>query len=118
MKNPQVAIRNAGAMVQRISSHIYPAAQAVAAKILDKAFDRIVELQGQGMKMKRSKNQPLRTAKQDQYLSVRDIVKRTAPEPEVLRVIGEESQRNGTSRLTTGEIDQIIKATRAQKKKR
>jgi hypothetical protein len=51
-------------------------------------------------------------------VSVRDIVKRAAPEPEVLRVIGEDSQRNGTSRLTTGEIDQIIKATRAQKKKR
>jgi hypothetical protein len=118
MKNPQVAIRNAGAIVQRISSHIYPAAQAVAAKILDKAFDRIVELQGQGMKMKRSKNQPLRTANQDECMSVRDIVKRAAPEPEVLRVIGVESQRKGTSKLTAGEIDRIIKTTRAQKKKR
>jgi hypothetical protein len=68
--------------------------------------------------MKRPKNQPLRTANQDQCMSVRDIVKRAAPEPEVLRIIGEESQRSGTSKLTTREIDQIIKATRAQKKKR
>jgi hypothetical protein len=54
--------------------------------------------------MKRSKSKPPRTANQDQYVCVRDIVKRAAPEPEVLRVIGEESQRNGTSRLTPGEI--------------
>jgi hypothetical protein len=70
------------------------------------------------MKMKRSKNQPVHTANQERYASVRDIVKRAAPEPEVLRIIGEESQRNGTSRLTTGEIDQIIKAARDKKKKR
>jgi hypothetical protein len=56
--------------------------------------------------------------KQNQHKSVRDIVKRAAPEPEALRIIGVESERNGTSRLTPGEINQIIKATRAQKKKR
>lgn len=50
-------------------------------------------------------------------LSIRDYVKLAAPEPEVLRIIGEESERNGTSRLTSRQIDQIIKATRAQKKK-
>jgi hypothetical protein len=36
----------------------------------------------------------------------------------VLRVIGEESQRKGTDALSSGQIDQIIKATRAQKSKR
>ena len=50
-------------------------------------------------------------------LSIRDYVKLAAPEPEVLRIIGEESERNGTSSLTSRQIDQIIKATRAQKKK-
>jgi hypothetical protein len=70
------------------------------------------------MKIKRSKNQPRHPANQYQYMRVRDIVKRAAPEPEVLRVIGVESQRKGTSKLTAGEIDRIIKATRAQKKKR
>jgi prevent-host-death family protein len=51
-------------------------------------------------------------------LSIRDYVKLAAPEPEVLRVIGEESERNGTSKLTSRQIDRIIKAARSQKPKR
>ena len=51
-------------------------------------------------------------------LSIRDYVKLAAPEPEVLRAIGEESRRKGTDKLTSRQIDQIIKATRAQKRKR
>jgi hypothetical protein len=51
-------------------------------------------------------------------LSIRDYVKLAAPEPEVLRIIGEESERNGTNALTPRQIEQIIKTTRAQKKKR
>jgi prevent-host-death family protein len=50
-------------------------------------------------------------------LSIRDYVKLAAPEPEILRIIGEESERNGTNTVTSGQIDQIIKATRVQKKK-
>jgi prevent-host-death family protein len=51
-------------------------------------------------------------------LSIRDYVRLAAPEPEVLRVIGEESRRKGTDKLTSRRIDQIIKAARAQKLKR
>jgi len=51
-------------------------------------------------------------------LSIRDYVKLAAPEPEVLRLIGEESERNGTSTLTARQIDQIIKASRAERSKR
>jgi prevent-host-death family protein len=51
-------------------------------------------------------------------LSIRDYVKLAAPEPEVLRILGEESQRNGTNKMTQRQIDQEIKAYRAQKKKR
>ena len=51
-------------------------------------------------------------------LSLRDYVKLAAPEPEVLRIIGEESERNGTNTLTSRQIDQVIKASRTQKKKR
>ena len=51
-------------------------------------------------------------------LSIRDYVKLAAPEPEVLRVVGEESEQNGTSALTSREIDKIIKASRSQKSKR
>ena len=49
-------------------------------------------------------------------LSIRDYVKLAAPEPEVLRVIGEESERKGTSALTSSQIDQIIKASRKTKR--
>lgn len=51
-------------------------------------------------------------------LSIRDYVRLAAPEPEVLRIIGEESRRRGTEKLTSRQIDQVIKATRAQKTKR
>ena len=51
-------------------------------------------------------------------LSIRDYVRLAAPEPEVLRILGEESERNGTSNLTSREIDRIIKAARSQKTKR
>jgi prevent-host-death family protein len=51
-------------------------------------------------------------------LSIRDYVKLAAPEPEVLRIIGEESKRNGTNTMTPRQIDRIIKEYRAHKKKR
>jgi len=51
-------------------------------------------------------------------LSIRDYVKLAAPEPEVLKAIGEEAKQNSTSSLSSRQIDQIIKATRAQRKKR
>src|SRR5437879_10742763 len=51
-------------------------------------------------------------------LSIRDYVRLAAPEPEVLRLIGDESRRKGTSTLSASQIDKVIKATRAQKTKR
>jgi prevent-host-death family protein len=51
-------------------------------------------------------------------LSIRDYVRLAAPEPEVLRLIGEESERNRTNRVSSRQIDRVIKATRAQKPKR
>src|SRR5271156_6572252 len=51
-------------------------------------------------------------------LSVRDYVRLAAPEPEVLRIIGEESRRKGTDKLSSHQIDQVIKATRGPKRKR
>jgi prevent-host-death family protein len=51
-------------------------------------------------------------------LSIRNYVRLAAPEPEVLRILGEESQRNGTDKLSSRQIDQEIKAARAQKRKR
>jgi prevent-host-death family protein len=51
-------------------------------------------------------------------LSIRDYVKLAAPEPEVLRVIGEESEGKGTSSLTARQIEQVIKASRTERSKR
>jgi prevent-host-death family protein len=50
-------------------------------------------------------------------LSLRDYVKLAAPEPEVLRIIGEESTRNKTNLLTSRQIDKEIKAARTERKK-
>ena len=51
-------------------------------------------------------------------LSIRDYVRLAAPEPEVLRVIGEESKAKGTDNLSSRQIDRMIRATRAKKTKR
>ncbi len=51
-------------------------------------------------------------------LSVRDYVRLAAPEPEVLKIIGEESEARGTDRLTSQQIDKIIADTRAKRTKR
>jgi prevent-host-death family protein len=49
-------------------------------------------------------------------MSIRDYIRLAAPEPEVLRILGEESQRRGTDKLTSKEIDQIIGAARKRKR--
>ena len=51
-------------------------------------------------------------------LSIRDYVRMAAPEPEVLRVIGEESRRKGTDKLTSRQIDKIVQRARTQMRKR
>jgi prevent-host-death family protein len=51
-------------------------------------------------------------------LSIRDYVRLAAPEPEVLKILGKESEAKGTNRLSAQQIDSIIRATRAKKTKR
>ncbi len=51
-------------------------------------------------------------------LSIRDYVRLAAPEPEVLRIIGEESNAKRTDNLSSQQIDRIIRATRTKKTKR
>ncbi len=51
-------------------------------------------------------------------LSLRDYVRLAAPEPEVLKLIGAESKNRGTHKLTSRQIDKIIKAARVSKRKR
>jgi prevent-host-death family protein len=51
-------------------------------------------------------------------LSLRDYVRLSAPEPEVLRAIGRESETKGTDKLSSLQIDKIIRKTRARRTKR
>jgi prevent-host-death family protein len=51
-------------------------------------------------------------------LSLHDYVKLAAPQPEVLRIIGEESERKRTTLLTARQIDSVIRAARAKRKQR
>jgi len=48
-------------------------------------------------------------------LSIRDYVRLSLPEPEVLRLIGAESKKKGTSGLSAKQIDQVIRAARKSK---
>jgi prevent-host-death family protein len=51
-------------------------------------------------------------------LSLKDYVRLAAPEPEVLRIIGEESRRKGTDSLSSKQIDRIIRASRTRRSTR
>lgn len=47
-------------------------------------------------------------------MSLRDYVRLVAPEPEVLRIIGKESEATGTDKLGSQQIGRIIKAARSR----
>jgi prevent-host-death family protein len=51
-------------------------------------------------------------------LNIRDYVKLAAPEPEILKIIGNEAKSSRKNALTSSQIDEIVKRTRAEKKKR
>ena len=48
-------------------------------------------------------------------LSIRDYVRLAVPEPDVMRIIGEESKRRGTDKLSSAQIDRVIRAARRNK---
>jgi prevent-host-death family protein len=45
-------------------------------------------------------------------LSIRDYVRLAVPEPEVLRIIGQESRQKKTNKLSSRQIDRAIQAAR------
>jgi prevent-host-death family protein len=51
-------------------------------------------------------------------MSIRDYVRLAAPEPEVLRLVGEESRHNGTDMLTSNQIDGIINQSRNDRRRK
>jgi prevent-host-death family protein len=50
-------------------------------------------------------------------LGIQEYLRLALPEPEVLRVIGMESKRRRTSKLTAKQIDQIITTARRSKRR-
>jgi prevent-host-death family protein len=51
-------------------------------------------------------------------LSIRDYVRLAAPEPEVLQILGEESHQKATDKISSRQIDLIIRDTRAKRSRR
>jgi prevent-host-death family protein len=51
-------------------------------------------------------------------VSIQNYIRLAAPEPEVLRAIGEESIQKATHTLSSRRIDQIIRAARKRKTRR
>lgn len=49
-------------------------------------------------------------------MGVKDFIDTIAPEPEVLRLIGEEAKRKGKNKLTMRQIDAEIRAVRQEKR--
>jgi hypothetical protein len=49
-------------------------------------------------------------------LGIKDYIRLASPEPEILKAIGEASTRRGTSKITSHQIDRIVKQTRAARK--
>jgi len=49
-------------------------------------------------------------------LGIEDYIRLAAPEPEILKAIGEASIRRGTSKLSSRRIDRIIQQTRNTRK--
>jgi prevent-host-death family protein len=98
-----------GALTDKTGSIVVSALNARAN--FGKLLDRVADDRGSLVIEKRGSPKAV-------LLSIRDYVKLAAPEPEVLRILGEESKRNGTHKMTQRQINQEIKAYRAQKKKR
>ena len=48
---------------------------------------------------------------------IQHYIRLAAPEPEILKRLGEASIRRGTDKLTTGQVDRVIKAARANRRR-
>lgn len=57
-----------------------------------------------------------RGAPQVVIIGIQDYIKMTAPEPEILTLIGEASKRKGTNKLPMRDIDAQIAAVRREKR--
>ena len=51
-------------------------------------------------------------------LGIKDYIRLAAPEPEILRIIGERSKRNKTNKLSTRRIEAISRGARNEERER
>jgi prevent-host-death family protein len=86
-----------------------PLSNVVLALVARTQFGRILK---QVERERRSFVVERRGAPKAIILSVADYIKLAAPEPEILRVVGEESKRKGTDRLSRRQIDSVIREAR------
>jgi len=49
-------------------------------------------------------------------LGIQDYIRLAAPEPDVLNLLGEQSIRRGTDKITSRRVDRVIKAARASRR--
>ena len=50
-------------------------------------------------------------------LGIQDYIRLAAPEPEVLKNLGEASMRRGTDKLSLARVDRVIRQTRAARRR-
>ena len=50
-------------------------------------------------------------------LGIQDYIRLAAPEPEILKTLGEASIRRGTDKFTMRQIDRVIKAARTSRRR-
>lgn len=50
-------------------------------------------------------------------LGIQDYIRLAAPEPEILKSLGEASTRRGTHKLTAAHVDSVIRAARASRRR-
>jgi len=50
-------------------------------------------------------------------LGIQDYIRLAAPEPEILKSLGEASTRRGTDKLTAAQVDSVIRAARAGRRR-
>ena len=88
-----------------------PKRETIAISALRRIERRLVAAEKRGTAT--GKRKPAKAA----LIGIRNCVRLATPEPDVLRAIGEESQRKGTDKLTSRQIDRLVKAARTRKTK-
>ena len=96
-----------------IKKSLNTASNVVSALTARSQFGRILD---QVDKQRRSFVIEKRGSPKAVLLGVQDYIRLAAPEPDILKSIGEASVRRGTDKLTKRQIDRAIKAARTKRR--